>query len=894
MIGNLLTKVLGTRNDKELKKRQPIIDKINSLEPEIKNLSDDQLRAKTEEFRERLSKGEELMSLIPEAFAVVREASVRATSMRHYDVQLLGGILLAEGSVTEQRTGEGKTLTATLPVYLHALTGKGAHLVTVNDYLAQRDAKDMGRIYEFLGMTTGVIVHGITDAQRQAAYLADITYGQNSEFGFDYLRDNMKTDPKRLVQRDLNFCIVDEVDSILIDEARTPLIISGPTESSEEDYIRANRAIPGLQKDSDYILDEKANQVSLTEDGIAKMEKRLRVDNLYEPKNITLLHHVQQALRAHTLFKKDVDYVVRDGRVIIVDENTGRMLPGRRFGDGLHGALEAKEHVKVQQETQTLATISYQNYFRMYETLSGMTGTADTEAVEFNKIYNLDVFVVPTNKPMIRKDQQDVIYRTAREKFNAITDEIETAYKAGQPVLVGTASVEKSELLSTLLEKRKIPHEILNAKNHAREADIIAKAGHSGNVTISTNMAGRGTDIVLGEGVREAGGLLVVGTERHDSRRIDNQLRGRSGRQGDPGRSKFFLSLEDDLLRIFASDRISAIMSRLGMEEGEAIESPMVSRAIEKAQKRVEEMHFSSRKHLLEYDDVMSQQRQVVYGRRHDALRGEGNIDFKEDAIAEVTGALCQRLSPEATNEGSWDIERITKDLNGELGCELDFKELDPVDASIHQFIDIAIEQSIKAYQEKMSGIPDEIVRKIESYIYLQIIDQAWRDHLQAMVALKESVSLRGYGQRDPLQEYKKEAYHLFEGLFSRIEQETIQTLLKMPKPQAAPERAPQEDVIEEKLNFSHPQADDVYKQPSASGNGGHQAPQEDKMIYHGSREASRDQNASASQQQTIKREGVKVGRNDPCPCGSGKKFKKCHGQPGANLSEIDGAGLQP
>lgn len=588
----VLKKLFGSKNDREIRRLRSVVTRINELEKTVQQLPDDAFPEKTAEFRRRLADGETLDALLPEAFATIREAARRVRNERHFDVQLIGGIVLHEGKIAEMRTGEGKTLTATAPVYLNALSGKGAHVVTVNDYLAKRDAETMGKVYEFCGLTTGIIVHGLSDSERRAAYSCDITYGTNNEFGFDYLRDNMKTEINRLVQRGHNFAIVDEVDSILIDEARTPLIISGPTESNLSLFVIVNSAIPGLQKDSDYIVDEKSRSVALTEDGISKLEKRLRLDNLYDPKNIDALHHVQQALKAHVVFKKDVDYVVRDGKVVIVDEFTGRLMPGRRYSDGLHGALEAKEHVAVQSETQTMATITFQNYFRLYSKLGGMTGTADTESVEFKKIYNLDVVVIPTNRPMVRQDHQDVVYRTAREKFNAIADEIAEAQQKGQPVLVGTVSVEKSELLSGLLKKRDIPHEILNAKNHAREADIIKNAGQKGNVTISTNMAGRGTDIVLGDGVVAAGGLYVIGTERHESRRIDNQLRGRSGRQGDPGASKFFLSLEDDLMRIFASDRLSTIMERLGMEEGEAIVSPMVSRAIERAQKRVEEHNF--------------------------------------------------------------------------------------------------------------------------------------------------------------------------------------------------------------------------------------------------------------------------------------------------------------
>ena len=646
----LAKKVFGTKNDREIKTYRQIVNKINGLESHYEKLSDDELKNMTVVFRERLAKGESTDQILPEAFATVREASKRVLGMRHFDVQLIGGMTMTEGRIAEMKTGEGKTLTATLACYLMGLTGKGVHVVTVNDYLAQRDSEQMSELYGFMGLTTGLIVHGLNDLQRREAYAADITYGTNNEFGFDF-RDNMKTDIEHFVQRPHHFCIVDEVDSILIDEARTPLIISGPTDTDTELYAQVNSVIPGIQKDSDYILDEKARNVTLTEDGISKLEKRLRIDNLYDPKNVAYLHHVQQALKAHVIFKKDVDYVVRDNKVIIVDEFTGRLMPGRRYSDGLHGALEAKEHLKVEKETQVLASITFQNYFRLYEKLSGMTGTADTEAVEFQKIYNLEVVVIPTNKPLIRKDEQDEVYRTAVEKFNVIADEIATAQKKGQPVLVGTVSVERSELLSSLLKKRNIPHEILNAKNHGREAEIITQAGHYGRVTISTNMAGRGTDIALGEGVREAGGLFVIGTERHESRRIDNQLRGRSGRQGDPGRTKFYLSLEDDLMRIFASDRLSAIMSRLGMKEGEAIISPMVSRAIEKAQKRVEEQNFSSRKHVLEYDDIMNQQRTVVYGLRKSVLEDKFDLNFMNQSVKYVSEAVALKYSPDRTED---------------------------------------------------------------------------------------------------------------------------------------------------------------------------------------------------------------------------------------------------
>lgn len=863
---SILTKIFGTKNDKIIKKEiMPIVNKINSLEESMQALTDEALKAKTDEFKKRISEGLSLDAILPEAFAVCREASKRTLGQRHYDVQLIGGIVLHQGKIAEMKTGEGKTLTATLPSYLHGLSGKGAHVVTVNEYLAERDAEWMSKVYSFLGLTTGVIKSGMSDQERKDAYACDITYATNNEIGFDYLRDNMKTSPEQLVQRGFNFALVDEVDSILIDEARTPLIISGPAETNIELFGIVNSAIPGLQKDSDYLLDEKSRSATLTEDGITKLEKRLKIDNLYDPKNIDWLHHINQSLKAHVLFKKDVDYMVRNNEVVIVDEHTGRLMVGRRYSDGLHGALEAKENVPVQKETQTMATITFQNLFRMYSTLSGMTGTADTEAVEFNKIYNLDVVVVPTNKPIIRDDQNDMVYRTAREKFEAVASEIAEIQAKGQPILVGTVSVEKSELLSKLLEKKGIAHEVLNAKNHGREAEIIAKAGHKGNVTIATSMAGRGTDIQLGDGMLEMGGLYVISTERHESRRIDNQLRGRSGRQGDPGRSRFYLSLEDDLMRIFASDRISGLMKTLGMEEGEAIESQMVSRAIEKAQKRVEEQNFSSRKHLLEYDDVMNQQRQVIYGMRNDALNGKSNIEFLEPMLAAIAESVASKHSPENADSNKWDLKAIEKDLHAELGVEVTLSELNPDETNIIAIGDVAAEQCVKAIANKFSHLEEDARDKISNYIFLQIIDHSWKNHLLAMDALKDSVSLRGYGQRDPLQEYKKEAFKLFEMLISKIEEETSLTLVRMPKPQltmSEPEPAPTQE-----LEYDHPEA-----QAPAAGQ-----PDEDGMIYHGSRENMQPE----SKAQPFVREGEKVGRNDPCPCGSGKKFKKCHGKLG-------------
>ena len=870
-------KIFGSKNDREIKRIRGIIQQINALEPSMKALRDDAFPQKTRDLKQRVSSGASLDSILPEAFALVREAAMRVRSERHYDVQLVGGMVLHEGKISEMKTGEGKTLTATAPVYLNALSGKGVHVVTVNDYLAQRDAEQMGKVYAFLGLTTGVIIHGLTDSERRQSYAADITYGTNNEFGFDYLRDNMKTDLARFVQRGHNFGIVDEVDSILIDEARTPLIISGPAESDLDLFVKVNTAIPGLQKDVDYMIDEKSRVVSLTEDGMSKLEKRLRVENLYDPKNIDYLHHVQQALKAHVIFKKDVDYVVRDGKVIIVDEFTGRLMAGRRYSDGLHGALEAKEHVQVQSETQTMATVTFQNYFRLYSKLAGMTGTADTEAVEFKKIYGLDVICIPTNKSMIRTDHQDEVYRTAREKFNVIADEIEKAQKRGQPVLVGTVSVEKSELLSTLLKKRGVEHEILNAKNHAREADIIREAGQSGRVTISTNMAGRGTDIILGAGSREAGGLYVIGTERHESRRIDNQLRGRSGRQGDKGESKFFLSLEDDLMRIFASDRLSSIMQRLGMQEGEAIVSPMVSRAIERAQRRVEEQNFSSRKHLLEYDDVMNQQRQVIYGLRNEALHNNAGHQLEfipETAKKMVDSVVSKHASLE--KGGGFNLPAIIQDVRSELASSVSLQGIRGDGISEDELTEKISAQVIKHYEEKFKHLGPENLGRLESYIFLQVIDRAWKNNLQGMDHLRDSVSLRGYGQRDPLQEYKKEAYRLFENMMGRIYDETTQAMLFFDASQVANTQLEADEPDESELTFKHPDAAPAAQNEAHGTSSAGMQTSEDGMIYHGSR--SGGETPARAAPQTQRRSAEKVGRNDPCPCGSGKKYKKCHG----------------
>jgi preprotein translocase subunit SecA len=875
MLG-LAKKIFGSKNDREINRLRKLVEQVNAFESAVKSMNDGDFPKKTAALKEKVAQGASLDSVLPEAFALVREAAQRVRGERHYDVQLLGGIVLHEGKIAEMKTGEGKTLTATAPVYLNALSGKGVHVVTVNDYLAQRDAEQMGKVYSFLGLTTGVITHGLTDSERRENYAADITYGTNNEFGFDYLRDNMKTDKARFVQRGHNFGIVDEVDSILIDEARTPLIISGPAESNLELFVKVNTAIPGLQKDVDYMVDEKSRVVSLTEDGMSKLEKRLRVDNLYDPQNIDYLHHVQQALKAHVIFKKDVDYVVRDGKVIIVDEFTGRLMPGRRFSDGLHGALEAKEHVQVQNETQTMATVTFQNYFRLYSKLAGMTGTADTEAVEFKKIYNLDVVCVPTNKTMIRADHQDEVYRTAREKFNIIADEIEKAQKKGQPVLVGTVSVEKSELLSALLKKRGVAHEILNAKNHAREAEIIRDAGQAGRVTISTNMAGRGTDIILGAGSREAGGLYVIGTERHESRRIDNQLRGRSGRQGDKGESKFFLSLEDDLMRIFASDRLSAIMQRLGMQEGEAIVSPMVSRAIERAQRRVEEQNFSSRKHLLEYDDVMNQQRQVIYGLRNEALNNTaGNqLDFIADTIKKMVADIAGKHSA-AEKGGGFNLQGIEQDVKSELGTRISFVDLKGDSVSEDQLTEKISTEVLTRYENKFINLGSENLGRLESYVFLQVIDRAWKNNLQAMDHLRDSVSLRGYGQRDPLQEYKKEAFRLFESMMNRIFDETTQSMLFLDVSHINQESLEAEEPDESDFEFQHPQAQSA-QQTLESERASASTTAEDGMIYHGSR--TDNESPRRPTPQTHRRAAEKVGRNEPCPCGSGKKYKKCHG----------------
>jgi preprotein translocase subunit SecA len=842
MIMDFLTKVFGSKNERELKRLSPLVERINALEPEIQAMSDDRLRAQTVSFRERLEHGEPLDDLLPEAFATVREASVRTLKMRHFDVQLVGGIVLHHGTIAEMKTGEGKTLVATLAAYLNALTRKGVHIVTVNDYLARRDTEWMGQIYRFLGLEVGTVLHGLDDNERKAAYGADITYGTNNEFGFDYLRDNMKFDGASLVQQELHYAIVDEVDSILVDEARTPLIISGPAEKSTELYYNVNGIIPRLARDVHYTIDEKARTVVLTEDGVAKAEKLLQVDNIYDPKYIELLHHINQALKAHTLFKRDVDYIVKDGQVIIVDEFTGRLMPGRRYSEGLHQALEAKESVKIENENQTLATITFQNYFRMYDKLAGMTGTADTEAAEFKKIYELDVMVIPTHKPMIRTDFPDVIYKTRREKFAAALDEIETLHRKGQPVLVGTISIDVSEQLSAQLAKRGIPHTILNAKNHEKEAQIIAMAGQPAAVTISTNMAGRGTDIVLGAGVTGVGGLHVLGTERHESRRIDNQLRGRSGRQGDPGSSRFYLALEDDLLRIFGGERITGIMEKLGMQDGEPIEHNMISRAIENAQAKVEGHNFEIRKHLLEYDDVMNQQREVIYRQRREALNGKSLKPSILEMIQEKAEDIAENFTGEKLPAEEWDLKGIQDSVYKQFNFRLEELTPEKLDGLTTEGLAQRIfETAGRVYEEREALIGAEEFRKLERYVVLQTVDNLWKDHLLSMDHLKEGIGLRGYAQQNPLIVYKKEGYDMFQEMIGRVKEETLAILFR--------------------IQIARPSEMEHFRQP-----------RQQDLIFSGSGD-------EPQKKKPVKRSAKKVGRNAPCPCGSGKKYKKCCGR---------------
>ena len=832
-------------SEKELKRCRPIVEKINSLEPEMQKLSSANLQAKTQEFKRRLQKGETLDDILPEAFAVVREASRRVTGMRHFDVQLIGGMVLHRGKIAEMRTGEGKTLVATLPVYLNALTGKGVHVVTVNDYLARRDSEDMGRIYRFLGLSVGLIVHDMEYPDRKAAYQADITYGTNNEFGFDYLRDNMVVDKDQMVQRELHYCIVDEVDSILIDEARTPLIISGPGEKPTELYNVIAHVVSNMKEGEDYTVDEKQKQVAPTEAGIAKAERMLGVKNLYDVEHgVDFSHHIMCAIRAKALMKRDRDYVVKDGEIIIVDEFTGRLMYGRRFSEGLHQAIEAKEGVKVQRESQTLATITFQNYFRMYHKLAGMTGTAKTEEQEFQKIYGLDVVVVPTNKPMIRIDYPDVIYKTRRAKYKAVVKEIVELHKSGRPVLVGTTSITQSEELSALLKKAGIPHNVLNAKYHEKEAAIVAQAGQMGQVTIATNMAGRGTDIVLGEGVPELGGLHIIGTERHESRRIDNQLRGRCARQGDPGSARFYLSLEDDLMRIFGSDNIKSMMDKLGMEEDDPIENKMVTRSIENAQKRVEERNFNIRKQVLQYDDVMNQQREVIYKERRKVL---DQADLRDTVMnfthKIVDRALAMYCPPEAYSE-DWDLKSLVKYCEEFFAPYGALKEEKLADLSREELGESLHKLAEDTYKEREDQISPEIMRELENLVMLKVVDQHWMEHLDAMDMLREGVGLRAYGQKDPLVEYKFEAYDMFEGMIDAIEDDVVKYMFRV--------NVITQPVVEDRLENASMNNPNLDVSPADAEN-------EAKQPY-------------------VRKE-PKVGRNDPCPCGSGKKYKDCCGK---------------
>jgi len=823
-------------NEKEIKKLSKYVDLINDYEPKMKALTDSELRAKTHEFKKRLKQGETLDDLLPEAFAVVREASVRVLGMRHFDVQLMGGIVLHQGRIAEMKTGEGKTLVATLPAYLNALEGKGVHIVTVNDYLAKRDTQWMGPVYEFLGLKVGTIVHGMTPQERREAYAADITYGTNNEFGFDYLRDNMAIHKDEIVQRELNYAIIDEVDSILIDEARTPLIISGQADKPTDLYYKIAKIIPRLKREEDYSVDEKANVVTLTEKGIARVEQMLGVDNLYDDANMELSHHVNQGLRAHVLMKRDRDYVVKDGQVIIVDEFTGRLMYGRRFSEGLHQAIEAKEGVKIERESQTLASITFQNYFRLYKKLAGMTGTAKTEEQEFREIYGLDVVVIPTNKPMIREDYPDVVYRTEKGKFEAVVEEIVERHKKGQPVLVGTISIEKSEMLSRMLKKKGIPHEVLNAKYHEKEAEIIAKAGQKGAVTIATNMAGRGTDIVLGEGVAELGGLHVIGTERHESRRIDNQLRGRSGRQGDPGSSRFYVSLEDDLMRLFGSDHITGILDKVGMDDSTPIDHPLVSKSIESAQKRVENRNFEIRKHVLEYDDVLNQQREVIYKQRREVLEG---ADLKEnilDMIETLVDRTLELFGSHSPYPEEWDLKSLL-DYAGQLYLPQHNFTPEKLESMTKEEIREAfLKYAFDYYERKEKELGSDVMRELERVITLRVVDQKWMDHLDAMDQLRQGIGLRAYGHQDPLVQYRIEGYQMFNDMIAGIQEDIVRYVFHV-------------NLVKEEENAvsSRKVSDIRYVREEAE----------------------------------VKKEPVrskKVGRNEPCPCGSGKKYKKCCG----------------
>lgn len=888
MLQKVLTKVFGTQHDREMKRIQPLVDKINSLEEKFKALSDDQLKNKTNEFKERLKNGETTDDLLPEAFATCREASRRVLGMRHYDVQLIGGIVHHQGRISEMKTGEGKTLVATLPVYLNALTGRGVHVVTVNDYLAKRDSEWMGRLYKWLGLSVGIIVHELNDRERRQSYGSDITYGTNNEFGFDYLRDNMKFDLKDYVQREHHFAIVDECDSILIDEARTPLIISGPAEASTDKYTTVDRIIPHLKKDIHFTIEEKSKSAFLTEEGNTKVEELLQIDNLYDSKNIDVLHHVIQGLKAHHLFKIDVDYMIKDGQIVIVDEFTGRLMEGRRWSDGLHQAIEAKEKVKIKNENQTLASITFQNYFRMYKKLAGMTGTAETEAVEFKKIYNLDVVVIPTNKGIQRKDHEDLIYKTEHAKFQAIAKDIQERNVKGQPVLVGTVSIDKSEKLSSFLKGLGIRHNVLNAKHHEREAEIVAQAGRKASVTIATNMAGRGTDILLGgnaeflakahhaadssleesavvqkykeqcgkekEEVLAAGGLCIIGTERHESRRIDNQLRGRSGRQGDPGESRFYLSLDDHLMVVFNGERIKRIMTTLNVPDDEPITAGMVSRAIEGAQKKVEAHNFDIRKHLLDYDDVMNQQRNSIYGMRRKVLEGGDALEkIVKDMMSDLTSDLLDLYAPEGVKPQDWNLDAYNKALLQHFGIEVEFKQPVTIEEIIERTKNLVMEK-YETQKQTLGGFFEQA----QKMILLQSIDTKWKEHLQRIDHLREGIGLRGYAQKDPLIEYKKEAFITFSEMNQLVKADAIEKLFRI---QIRHEYMSDLEASEEDSEF----LEDLRPE----------APQQ-LSLGHGPMIGS-EGSIARPLTKTVDA-GPKVGRNDPCPCGSGKKYKKCHG----------------
>ncbi|HXE66503.1 MAG TPA: preprotein translocase subunit SecA [Rhodanobacteraceae bacterium] len=913
---NILTNVFGSRNERVLKQLSKIVARINALEPELQKLDDVALRGKTAEFKQRIAAGESLDKVLPEAFAVVREASRRVLGLRHYDVQLIGGMVLHQGKIAEMRTGEGKTLVATLPVYLNALAGKGVHVVTVNDYLAKRDAAWMGKVYNFLDLTVGVVWPGMEMSEKSAAYAADITYGTNNEFGFDYLRDNMAVSKEQRYQRGLHYAIVDEVDSILIDEARTPLIISGPAEDSPELYIRVNRVVPSMTRQAkeplpgeapepgDYYVDEKQKQVHLSEEGMEHAEQLLRKagilaedSTLYDARNLAVVHHLNQALRAHALYQRDVDYIVRDGEIIIVDEFTGRTLPGRRWSEGLHQAVEAKEGVPIQRENQTMATITFQNLFRMYDKLSGMTGTADTEAYEFQSIYGLEVVVIPTHKPMVRKDNADLVFLKPDAKFRAVLEDVRDCHERGQPVLVGTASIEVSELVHGLLQKAGIPHEVLNAKQHAREAKIVEQAGLPGAVTIATNMAGRGTDIVLGgsldaalaelpadaseadkervkaewkkrhQEVLEAGGLHIVGTERHESRRVDNQLRGRSGRQGDPGSSRFYLSLQDNLMRIFGGEGLVRWMQRFGMKEDDALEDRLVSRQIEKAQRKVEQHNFDIRKQLLEFDDTANDQRKVIYAQRRELLESDDVSETVRDIRHDVFESLATQYVPHDTVDEQWDLAGLSATLESEFGMKLDLKHwletsAEADSAAIHRHV---LEAADEMFAAKEQQVGSEVMRALEKHVMLSAVDSAWKDHLASMDYLRQGIYLRSYAQIDPKQEYKREAYRLFEDMLGRIKKELVQTLarvrIRSEEEVAAMEAEQRRQAAARAMDFQHAQSTgyDPMPQPGADGE-------------------AQQAGAAIAAAAPVVREGPKVGRNDPCPCGSGKKYKHCHG----------------